>query len=79
MGKVYLEAFDNSQNGKFKEFKKQDRVYLELYYQLITDIYNKDLDCDLETALNIFVTHTQWHYWLLQILGFSKPRIIKNT
>ncbi|MBW4499773.1 MAG: 3'-5' exonuclease [Scytonema hyalinum WJT4-NPBG1] len=63
----------NSPNGKFVLFSKEDRIQLELTYQLIIDIQNKDLDVDLESALKVFITNQEWYHWLFSMFGFAKP------
>ncbi|WP_392530205.1 exonuclease domain-containing protein [Nostoc sp. C117] len=73
VAKEKIEQLKNSSNGKFFLLSKQDRIHLELTYQLIIDIQNKDLDVDLESALKVFVTHEEWYHWLFTMFGFTKP------
>lgn len=54
---------------------KPDRIQFELTYQLIIDIQNKDLDIDLESALKVLVTHSEWYHWIYALFGFSKPTV----
>ncbi|WP_041233255.1 hypothetical protein [Cylindrospermum stagnale] len=61
-------------NGKFRFLNKNDRIYLELVYQLIIDIQNRDLDVSLESALKVLITHQEWHHWLLTMFGFSQAK-----
>ncbi|MEC4814730.1 MAG: AAA family ATPase [Scytonema sp. PMC 1069.18] len=68
-----ISQLNNSQNGKFMLLSKQDRIHLELIYQLIIDVQNRDLDVDLESALNVFLTYPEWYYWLFDMFGFNEP------
>ncbi|WP_414756200.1 exonuclease domain-containing protein [Anabaena sp. CCY 9910] len=72
VGKERITQLNNSPNGKFKLFAKQDRIALDLAYQTIIDIQNRDLDVDLESALRIFITHDEWYHWLFSMFGFKK-------
>ncbi len=69
-----VEQLKNSPNGKFVLFSKQDRIHLELIYNLIIDVQNKDLDVDLAPALKIFITKPEWYHWLFTMFGFTKPK-----
>lgn len=69
-----VEQLKNYPNGKFVLFSKQDRIHLELIYQLIIDVQNKDLDVDLAPALKVFITKPEWYHWLFTMFGFTKPK-----
>ncbi|GAX34681.1 exonuclease domain-containing protein [Nodularia sp. NIES-3585] len=74
VGKEYIKQLQNSQNGKFTLLNKQNRILLDLIYDLIISIYNKDLyDIDLATALNILITHPEWYHWIFSVFGFTPP------
>lgn len=73
VAKERIEQLKNSSNGKFVLFAKNDRIHLELIYQLIIDIQNRDLDVDLESALKVFITYQEWYHWLFTMFGFTKP------
>ncbi|WP_414529648.1 exonuclease domain-containing protein [Nodularia chucula] len=74
VGKEHINQLQNSQNGKFSLLNKPDRILLDLIYDLIISIYNKDLDnVDLASALNLVITHQQWYHWIFSILGFTPP------
>jgi len=73
VAKENIERLKNTSNGKFILLTKPDRIHLELTYQLIIDIHNKDLDVDLESALKVFVTYQEWYHWLFNMFGFAKP------
>ncbi len=72
VGKERVAQLNNSSNGSFILFSKQDRIYLDLTYQTIIDIQNRDLDVDLESALKVFITYQEWHHWLFSMFGFAK-------
>lgn len=72
VGKERIAQLNNSSNGKFVLFAKQDRIALDLAYQTIIDIQNRDLDVDLESALKIFITNQEWSHWLFNMFGFTK-------
>ncbi|WP_414562510.1 MULTISPECIES: exonuclease domain-containing protein [unclassified Anabaena] len=74
VGKEHIRQLQNSHNGNFILLNKQDRVFLDLFYDLIVSIYNKDLDnVDLESALNVLITLPEWYHWILSIFGFNSP------
>ncbi|MEA5580408.1 exonuclease domain-containing protein [Nodularia harveyana UHCC-0300] len=74
VGKEYINQLQNSPNGKFTPLNKQDRLLLDLIYDLIISIYNKDLDnIDLASALNVLITHPEWYHWIFSMLGFTPP------
>ncbi|BBD63242.1 exonuclease RNase T and DNA polymerase III (plasmid) [Nostoc sp. HK-01] len=72
VGKERITQLNNSPNGKFRLFAKEDRIALDLTYQTIIDIQNRDLDVDLESALKVFVTYQEWSHWLFSMFGFTK-------
>jgi DNA polymerase III epsilon subunit-like protein len=71
--KEKVEQLKNCPNGNFVLLTRQDRIYLELTYNLIIDVQNRDLDVDLESALKVFVTNPEWYHWLFTMFGFTKP------
>ncbi|MBD2473165.1 3'-5' exonuclease [Nostoc sp. FACHB-145] len=72
VGKERITQLNNSPNGTFKLFTKSDRIALDLTYQTIIDIQNKDLDVDLESALKVFITHKDWHHWLFSLFDIGQ-------
>lgn len=72
VGRERIAQLNNSPNGKFKLFDKHDRISLDLTYQTIIDIQNRDLDVDLESALKVFISHEEWYHWLFSMFGFAK-------
>jgi DNA polymerase III epsilon subunit-like protein len=67
VGKEEIEKLDNAPNGRFCMMEKEDRLDFELLYKLITDIYNRDLEIDLEKALSIVKRELQ-NSWLMTTL-----------
>ncbi|MFM2063901.1 MAG: hypothetical protein RLZZ507_3572 [Cyanobacteriota bacterium] len=74
VGRDRIKQLENSSNGKFILFNKQDRILFDLIYDLIVSIYNKDLDIDLETALTFVTTHQEWYHWMFTKFGFTAPQ-----
>ncbi|WP_071190689.1 hypothetical protein [Trichormus sp. NMC-1] len=74
VGKERIKQLENSANGNFILFNKQDRILFDLIYDLIISIYNKDLDVDLESALTFVTTHQEWYHWIFSIFGFTPPK-----
>jgi DNA polymerase III epsilon subunit-like protein len=75
VGREHINQLQNSPNGKFIFLNKPDRILLDLIYDLIISIYNKDIDnIDLQSALNILITHAEWYHWLFSIFDFTPPK-----
>ena len=68
VGMAEIEKLNNSKNGEFRLMEKDDRINLELLSSLITDIYSRDLDVNLEEAWPL-VTQFLPDCWLLKILS----------
>ncbi len=73
-GKVGVKAIaslNNTRNGEFLELDRDNRITFELIHKIISDIYNQDLDIDLDTelkaALEVIRSHFQ-DYWLISVL-----------
>jgi hypothetical protein len=67
VGQEEIEKLKNAANGRFCMMEKEDRLDFELLYKLVTDIYNRDLEIDLEKALSIVKIELQ-NSWLMEIL-----------
>jgi hypothetical protein len=71
LGSQAIAQLNNTKNGEFKLWQRSDRLTFELIYQFISDIYNQDLEIDLDTelkpALEILADYFQ-EYWLIKIL-----------
>ena len=73
-GKIGLNEIaklNNSKHGQFIEMDRENRLTFELIYQLISDIYNRDLIINLETefepSLHIISSFLK-EYWLIKAL-----------
>ena len=66
-----INKLQNTENGDFKPFDRQNRITFELIYKFISDIYNQDLEIDIDTefkpALKIVANYFQ-DYWLIKEL-----------
>ena len=74
VGKERIKQLENSANGNFVLFNKEDRILFDLIYDLIISIHNKDLDIDLESALTFVITHQEWYHWIFTKFGFTPPK-----
>jgi Cdc6-like AAA superfamily ATPase len=74
VGKERIQQLENSANGNFVLFNKQDRILFDLIYDLIISIYNKDLEIDLESALTFVTSHEEWYHWIFTKFGFTPPK-----
>ncbi|ALB41306.1 MULTISPECIES: exonuclease domain-containing protein [unclassified Anabaena] len=74
VGKERIKQLENSANGNFMLFNKEDRILFDLIYDLIISIHNKDLDIDLESALTFVTTHQEWYHWIFTKFGFTLPK-----
>ncbi|MGL5940638.1 MAG: exonuclease domain-containing protein [Waterburya sp.] len=70
VGSQAIAQLNNTKNGEFKLLQRSDRLTFELIYQFISDIYNQDLEIDLDTelkpALEILADYFK-EYWLMKI------------
>ena len=71
VGAQEIAKLNNTKNGTFLTMDRETRINFELIYQLISDIYNQDLDINLKTelkpALRIIVNCFK-DYWLIKAL-----------
>ncbi len=69
VGNREIDKLNNTNNGEFRLFERHNRVTFELIYKFVSDIYNQDLEIDIETefapALNI-ITKQFEDYWLIK-------------
>lgn len=72
IGRSEIGKLNNATNGEFVFMDKEDRITFELIYKLIIDIQNKDLEFELEDALNTLESHLN-HYWLIKIFTKATP------
>lgn len=66
VGKLEIKKLQNSPNGKYVSLDKQTRIELELFYKLIVDIHNRDLEVPLKEALQFLCQRPQQH-WLIKL------------
>ncbi len=74
VAKENINKLNNTNNAKYLLLTKQDRIFLELVYQMILDILNKDLNVDLQIALRVFINYKEWYHWLFSMFGFTEPQ-----
>lgn len=67
VGKSEIEKLNYSRNGKFVYLQRDDRIELEVLYQLVVDIQNQDLDMGVEKAFAL-IRQRQPMHWLLEAL-----------
>ena len=71
VGSREISKLNNTKNGEFKLFDRDNRITFELIYKFISDIYNQDLEIDLDRelkpALEILADYFQ-EYWLIKEL-----------
>lgn len=71
VGKEEIEKLKHSKKGDFVLLEKESRLQLELFYQLISDIINKDQEFPLKETLEFLKTHYKDHF-LMKILFGSR-------
>ncbi len=71
VGSREIDKLENTKNGQFKQFDRDNRITFELIHKFISDVYNQDLEIDLDTqfksALKIVADYFQ-DYWLIEEL-----------
>ena len=71
IGYKEIDKLNNTKNGAFLSFDRHERIIFESIYKFISDIYNQDLEIDIETefkpALEIVAQHFP-DYWLIEKL-----------
>ncbi|MEY3220538.1 MAG: hypothetical protein RIT27_1895 [Pseudomonadota bacterium] len=69
IGKEEIEKLKNSKKGDFIFLEKEQRIQLELFYQLINDIINKDQEFPLKETLEFLKTHYKDHFLIKILFG----------
>ncbi len=81
VGSKEIVKLNQTKNGQFKPFERNNRITFELIYKFISDIYNQDLeiniDNELEPALKI-VAECFPEYWLIKELWQGKRQKIRS-
>ena len=71
VGSREIKKLETSYNGEYRIFDRQNRIVFELIYKFISDVYNQDLDIEIDTelepALKIVADHFP-DYWLIKEL-----------
>lgn len=71
IGHKEINKLNGTKNGEFKTLERGHRIIFELIYKFVSDIYNLDLEIDIDTelqpALAIVADHLK-DYWLIEIL-----------
>ena len=69
VGGKEINKLNNTENGDFRAFDRHNRIIFELIYKFISDVYNQDLEIDIDTefepALQIIANHFK-DYWLIE-------------
>ena len=69
VGSKEITKLNHTTNGQFKPLERDNRITFELIYKFISDIYNQDLDIDIDTefepALKILADY-KCDYWLIE-------------
>jgi GTPase SAR1 family protein len=69
VGKEEIEKLNNSKKGNFIFLEKDQRIQLELFYQLISDIINKDQEFPLKETLEFLKTYYKDHFLMKILFG----------
>ncbi len=71
IGHKEINKLNSTKNGEFKILERDHRIIFELIYKFVSDIYNLDLEIDIDTelqpALGIVADHLS-DYWLIKSL-----------
>ncbi|MEM8675167.1 MAG: exonuclease [Cyanobacteria bacterium P01_G01_bin.67] len=71
IGSREIDKLNNTKNGEFRTFDRHHRLIFELIYRFISDVYNQDLEIDIEaefaSALTTVANQYQ-DYWLIKAL-----------
>ncbi|MGL5833679.1 MAG: hypothetical protein ACRC1Z_10680, partial [Waterburya sp.] len=71
VGDKEIVKLNQTKNGEFRAFTRSHRITFELLYKFVSDVYNQDLDLDLDTefqpAIRIVGDYFQ-DYWLMQVI-----------
>jgi DNA polymerase III epsilon subunit-like protein len=71
IGGKEIDKLNQTKNGEFRAFTRTERITFELLYKFVSDVYNQDLDIDLDlefqSAIKIVGNYFQ-DYWLMQAI-----------
>ncbi|MEN9517800.1 MAG: hypothetical protein RLZZ381_388 [Cyanobacteriota bacterium] len=71
IGGKEINKLNQTKNGDFRDFTRNHRITFELLYKFVSDVYNQDLDIDLDTEFQpaIKIVGDYFHdYWLMQAI-----------
>lgn len=71
VGGKEIDKLNQTKNGEFRSFTRSERITFELLYKFVSDIYNQDLDINLETELQAAIKIAGDYfqdYWLMQAI-----------
>lgn len=68
VGQAEIEKLNYSSNGVFLLLEQEQRLDFELIYQLITDVQNRDLEVELQPALELVLTELK-DAWICQLIN----------
>lgn len=62
-----IKWLNSSDNGNLKTLSKIDRIQFEVVYKIITDIQNRELEINIESAIKV-IKHSYNDFWLLKLI-----------
>ncbi|MCK5542432.1 MAG: ATP-binding protein [Desulfobacterales bacterium] len=62
-----IKWLNSSDNGNLRTLHKEDRIRFEVIYKIITDIQNRELDINIESAIKV-IKHLYNDFWLLKLI-----------
>ena len=62
-----IKWLNSSDNGNLKTLNKEDRIRFEVVYKMITDIQNRELDINIQSAIKV-IKHLYNDFWLLKLI-----------
>ena len=71
IGRKEIDKLNNTKNGEFLSFRRNNRITFELIHKFVSDIYNQDLEIEIETELKpAMETAAEYFqdYWLVKEL-----------
>lgn len=69
IGNIEIEKLKNTRRCNFSILEKEQRIQLELFYQLISDIINKDQEFPLKETLEFLKTYYKDHFLMKILFG----------
>jgi hypothetical protein len=66
VAKAEIDKLNASKNGKFLIMEYYDKLILDIIYQFILDIHNRDIDIDIKTGI-AYIFKYYHNYWLVKL------------